>query len=82
MGAMPQQALAIYDNNLTSRTEEIEANARLAGIHVSEVTDLAHLAGASSLIWTNLAMPNQRNRRGGGHQRSGNPATSEAAAFG
>ena len=50
-GAMPQRALAMYDDNVTSRSQQIANNARLAGIHVSEVTSLA-LMLEGSLLWT------------------------------
>ena len=50
-GAMPQRALAMYDENVTFRSQQIQNNARLAGIHVSEVTSLA-LMLEGALLWT------------------------------
>ena len=50
-GAIPQRALTMYDDNVTSRSQQIETNARLAGIHVSEVTSLA-LTLEGPLLWT------------------------------
>ena len=50
-GAMPQRALAIYDDNVTSRSQQIEYDARLAGIYISEVTSLG-LMLEGTLLWT------------------------------